>query len=367
MNNLYKMGGKRYFAAANTKDGFISYFDKIFSENECERLYILKGGPGVGKSTFMKALGNLSEEKGYETEYFHCSSDPESLDGIIIKDKRIAVVDGTSPHAVEPSLAGAREIIVDLGKAWDTDMLFDKKAEIERLSKIKKQHYKDCYTFLYSKSVMDSLVYNLIFPYILFDKLDRSAMRLSKGLFARIKTKEKGNVSIRITNAVSALGRIRLSTFEDEAETCVFLKEPFLQSRLAFHFLRAVYECAKSQNADVTASFNPESKGEIDALYFPQIKTSVSLYDEKLVSDCDRIMKKCKIVNCARFLDLKALRPLTPLRKFYCKLSENMGKQALESLEKAGKVHMEIEKIYRPCTDYGTVEKISDEIFKKIL
>lgn len=367
MNSLYKEVGKRYFAASNTKDGFVSYFDKIFSESECKRVYILKGGPGVGKSTFMKNLGKLAEEKGYNSEYFHCSSDPQSLDGIIIKDKKTAVIDGTSPHAVEPSLAGAREIIVDLGKAWDTDMLFSKKEEIEKLAKLKKQHYKDCYTFLYSKGVMDSLVYNLIFPYILFDKLDKSAMRLSKGLFAHLKAKEKGNVSIRITNAVSSLGKIRLSTFEDEAETCVFLKEPFLQGRLAFHFLRAVYEYAKSQNADVTVSYNPENKGEIDALYFPQIKTSVSLYDEKLVSDCDRIMKKCKIVNCARFLDLKGLRPLMPLRKFYCKLSENMEKQALESLGKAGTAHMDIEKIYRPCTDYGTVEKISYEIFEKIL
>lgn len=367
MNSLYKENGERYFAASNTKDGFVSYFDKIFSHNQCDRVYILKGGPGVGKSTFMKSLGKLSEQKGYLPEYFHCSSDPESLDGIIIKEKRIAVIDGTSPHAAEPVLAGAREIIIDLGTAWDTDRLFLKSEEIKALSDTKKRHYRDCYTYLYSKSVMDSLVYNLIFPYIIFDKLDKSANRLSKSLFRTHSKKSCADIKVRITNALSACGKIRLYTFEDKADTCIFLKEPFSSSRLAHKFLRSVYEYAKSVGADTVISFSPENKEEIDALYFPEINTSISLYDEKAVSECDRIQKKCRIINCARFIDLKALSPLKPLRKFYCKLSENMEKQALESLKSAGKAHMELEKIYRPCTNYKTVEKISDKFFKKIL
>ena len=89
MNSLYKDKNNGYFAAANTRGGFVSFFDKIFSEDECGRTYILKGGPGVGKSTFMKKLAKLSEDKGYTCEYFYCSSDPSSLDGIIIKEKRM--------------------------------------------------------------------------------------------------------------------------------------------------------------------------------------------------------------------------------------------------------------------------------------
>ncbi len=367
MNGLYKEEGERYFAAANTKDGFVSFFDEVFTDTECDRVYILKGGPGVGKSTFMKKLGMLALEKGYETEYFHCSSDPQSLDGIIIRDKKVAVIDGTSPHAVEPKLAGAREIIVDLGRAWDTDMLFEKKDEICSLTKSKKQHYKDCYTFLHSKNVMDGLVYNLIFPYVLFDKLDKSAARFSRNLFKSLGKKEKGNVKTRLTRALSSLGKIRLSTFENKADMCVFLKEPFEACRLSSLYLGAVYEYALQIGADIYVSFSPENKEQIDALYFPELKVSVSTYDENCVSECDKSLKKCRIINCARFLDLKGLSHLNPLRKFYSKLSKNMEKQALENLENAGKTHMDLEKIYRLCTDYKTVEKISDEYFKKIL
>lgn len=368
MIDLYKDMGEKYFAASNTKDGFVSYFDDVFSEKYCDRIYILKGGPGVGKSTFMKKLAKLSEEKGFGTEYFLCSSDPYSLDGIIIKEKRVAVIDGTNPHSVEPAMAGVREIIVDLGRAWDTDLLLEKKDEITALSHQKKKYYNECYSFLYSKSVMDSLLYNLLFPYILFDKLDRSATRLVKGIFKGYgKSDGPASVKTRITSAMSTQGRIRLSTFEDKAKMCIFIKEPFADSRLPAHYLSAVFDYAKNIGAKIHVSFNPERKNEIDAIFFPEAEVSVSVFDEALVSYCDRIQKKCRIINTARFVDIKGFSHLKPLRKFYSKLSENMQKMALESLENAGKAHAETEKIYRPCTDYGTVEKITNEYLNKII
>ena len=38
---------KRYFAAANTGKGFVSYYDEIFGK--CKRIDIIKGGSGTGK------------------------------------------------------------------------------------------------------------------------------------------------------------------------------------------------------------------------------------------------------------------------------------------------------------------------------
>ena len=366
MNGLYKEKGRHFFAASNTKDGFVSYFDEIFEENECDRVYILKGGPGCGKSTFMKKLGKSAEEKGYECEYFHCSSDPESLDGIIVRDIKIAVVDGTSPHAVEPSLSGAREIIIDLGRGWDTDKLYENKDSIKKLAELKKQHYKDCYSYLYSKDVMDRLVYNLVFPHIHFDKMEKSVSRLAKNLFGNTKN-SNGRKKIRLTEAVSSLGKIRLFTLENTADTCIFLKEPFLASRLDSLFMKRLYELSRWQTENVFVGFKADKRDEISALYFPDCKTSVSVYDESAVLECDRNFKKCKIINCARFVDTKALLPTKPLRKFYAKLSDSMEKQALDALSSAGKIHADIEKIYRQCTDYTTVENITNEYINKIL
>ena len=367
MNGLYKEKGVRYFAASNTKDGFVSYFDEIFGEDDCDRVYILKGGPGCGKSTFMKKLAKCAEDNGYSCEYFHCSSDPESLDGVIIKEKRIAVIDGTSPHTVEPVLSGVRETIIDLGRAWDTDKLYENKEALQQLNSQKKKCYKDAYSSLYGKSVMDGLVYNLVFPHIYFDKLDKSVQKLSKSILRNTGKCLKHNAKTRITEALSSLGKIRFFTFEDNAEQCIFLKEPFCGCRLPQLFMRGFVDLATSSGAEIYVSYCKDKKGEINGLYFPDSKTSLSLYNEKAVEKCDRTLKKCKIVNCTRFLNMKAMSNTKPLRRFYSKLSENMEKQALEYLSDAGKIHMETEKIYRQCTDYTSVENITNEYISKIL
>ena len=96
------MPEKEYFAAANTAAGFISYFDRIFDPSVLDDLYIIKGGPGCGKSTFMKTLRGCAEALGADTESYLCSSDPASLDGLFIPALGLAFVDGTAPHADAP-------------------------------------------------------------------------------------------------------------------------------------------------------------------------------------------------------------------------------------------------------------------------
>ena len=43
-----------FFASMNTANGFQSYFKEIFDPKQYNRSYILKGGPGSGKSSLMK-------------------------------------------------------------------------------------------------------------------------------------------------------------------------------------------------------------------------------------------------------------------------------------------------------------------------
>ena len=367
MNSLYKQNATDFFAASNTKDGFVSYFDSIFSENECDRIFILKGGPGVGKSTFMKKIATLSYEKGYLCELFHCSSDPDSLDGVIIKELRTAILDGTSPHTVEPKLAGAREVIINLGEAWDTQGLFENRHTIKELVQKKSRHYNDCYKYLYGKHVMDGLVFNLTSPYIRYDKLENSAKKLCSGIFKGSHKNTKAVVKHRLISACSSLGNTVYPTFQNLSDYCIFLKEPFRSTRLPSLFMKKIYETALELCEQIHISPCRDNSDEIEALYFPNEKVCISVYDSTLLEKCDRELKKSRVINCTRFLDTKQLSSLRPLRKFYCRLSENMENSALESLKQAGKTHAETEKIYRLYTDYKTVEKISDKFLKIIL
>ncbi|MCG9966733.1 ATPase [Pelotomaculum terephthalicicum JT] len=91
----------KLFPGGNTSLGFYSFYDHII-EKDATRVFILKGGPGVGKSTFMRKIGETMLEKGYDVEFHCCSSDNDSLDGIHIPAIRVAMIDGTAPQSEVP-------------------------------------------------------------------------------------------------------------------------------------------------------------------------------------------------------------------------------------------------------------------------
>ena len=90
-----------YFASSNSGEGFKNYYHEVFGA--AERIYVIKGGPGTGKSRFMRDTAEYAKSRGWECEHYYCSSDPASLDGLILTrgERRIAVIDGTPPHAWE--------------------------------------------------------------------------------------------------------------------------------------------------------------------------------------------------------------------------------------------------------------------------
>jgi len=71
----------------------------------------------------MKKAAAHAEQLGMLVHRIPCSSDPDSLDGILIPEVRYAVVDGTAPHIVEPQLCGCGERYIDLGSGYDTERL----------------------------------------------------------------------------------------------------------------------------------------------------------------------------------------------------------------------------------------------------
>ena len=106
------------FLGANTPQGFRSEYATLQNDPRIRRLLIIKGGPGCGKSTLMKTLGARAEACGWAVERILCSSDPDSLDGVIVPELGLALTDGTAPHVVEPKLCGCGENYVNLGKSY---------------------------------------------------------------------------------------------------------------------------------------------------------------------------------------------------------------------------------------------------------
>lgn len=151
-----------YFAASNGYHGFRSYFDKIFSPKRLNKLYILKGGPGTGKSTLMKDIAERFTDSAIITS-IRCSSDPASYDGVLIENggAAIGIVDGTSPHVVEPVYPGVVEEIINLGDGFDISGLSKKKEAVTELNELKKQAYKNAYFALSTAGGINEYITNV--------------------------------------------------------------------------------------------------------------------------------------------------------------------------------------------------------------
>ena len=75
---------RKMFPGGNTSQGFYSYYKYILSD-DAKRIFIIKGGPGTGKSNFMKRTAREMADLGYDMELHYCSSDFDSLDAIVIR------------------------------------------------------------------------------------------------------------------------------------------------------------------------------------------------------------------------------------------------------------------------------------------
>ncbi|MEG1662065.1 MAG: hypothetical protein RR332_06050, partial [Clostridiales bacterium] len=120
------------FPGSNTPLGFQSFYRQGLKG--LENVFILKGSPGSGKSTLIRKIGIAMLERGYDIEFWQCTADNESLDGIVIKSLSTAIVDGTAPHAIDPAYPGAVDEIINLGEHWSAQNLRRQKQAIIQLS-----------------------------------------------------------------------------------------------------------------------------------------------------------------------------------------------------------------------------------------
>ena len=104
-----------FYLGANSPGGFYSLYDELLRPEEARSIYILKGGPGCGKSSLMRRVGAAMEEHGLDVEYIVCSGDPDSLDAVVIPALKTALVDGTAPHGTAPLGHPAKKVSICKG------------------------------------------------------------------------------------------------------------------------------------------------------------------------------------------------------------------------------------------------------------
>jgi hypothetical protein len=192
----------------NTRYGFRGFYDQLLipGDNK-DRVFIIKGGPGTGKSTFIKRVGAELSNAGWDITYIRCSGDPASMDGVICPDAGVAVVDGTAPHVLDPSCPGAREEILNFGDYWDTDMLIRHRPDIIKLDKEKKEYVKRAYNYLGAAGLIYDDNNHIFSDAVEIGKLNNFIAKLLDELFYDMDYSVKMGTDIKFfATAVTASG-----------------------------------------------------------------------------------------------------------------------------------------------------------------
>ena len=172
------------FLAANSAKGFVSYFKECYSADDGWKAYIIKGGPGTGKSSMMKSLAAYFADKGERVELCACSSDPDSLDAVIFFDRKVVIMDGTSPHTVDPSFPGVCETIVNLSDCWDDAKLQEGREEILKLTRENKAHHARASRYITAAGTLLSDINKTASQFVNTEKTAAYAQKLANRLIS---------------------------------------------------------------------------------------------------------------------------------------------------------------------------------------
>ena len=343
---------KRYFkadalfAASNSARGFKSYYDDVFRREELERLYIIKGGPGTGKSSFMKRVAEYASSRGYYVESYRCSSDPESLDGIII-DGRIGFLDGTAPHSFDAELVGARDEIINLGEFWDSDKLRERIRDIDRLSVAKSEAYIKGYRYLSGCGSLDEIMSALVFPALKEKKLMGYVTRI----LADIQSKGSGKATPAIVDSVGMKGRVRFDSYERCAEKLYSVSDSY---GTAYIFIAAVITAAKRKGIDMRVSYDPIIPEKPDGVFFCEYGIAFVRCE---TGECE--YEGAHRINMKRFLDKGILDEVKKEYRYDAKLYDALLSSACDAFADAGEHHFELERIYSECMDFSAKERFT--------
>lgn len=351
----------KFFAAANTSSGFVCWFEDIFSAPFVDYTYIIKGGSGTGKSTLMKNAAAMAVSLGGEVEYFYCSSDPSSLDGVIMvlpDGRKIAMLDGTAPHTWDPKVPGVLDEIINLGGFWNGDILRKSKSQIVRMTKEKSNLFKAAYKdFSAAGTLMRSLISRTgeITDRV---KLDGAMRRLLEKRMREVKFNPKKHTQtkkVRLLSALSTDGEVYFDSFAD-AEMIYTVSDAVFSSTTAFDSL---IQTADSLGLSYEYAPTPLLPECCEAIYFPTLSLSV-------VSRTDASTDG--VINMVRFVDKSALSSSDRkrCREIY-KGASRLIDSGLTKLSEVKKVHGELERLYGAAMDFERLSRESNTLIKKII
>lgn len=340
------------FPGAMGPEGFISCFDHLLPQEELRRMLILKGGPGVGKSTFMRRIhAALCANEEPCTLYF-CSGDPDSLDAVAVPHAGLLILDGTAPHVVDPKIPGARDSIINLGECLDEAAMRPRLPQIRACMEDHAACSRRARACLQAASALqrDNAA-------ILASAADSA--RLAHMTRALVHTVLSADAPPPDAAKAPAARPVITDAVTPKGELCLIAENPQPRViRLVAHWgmdltavLRQLSLAARLAGYSVEEHINPMLPGHLLHLGIPALQTLVTTSDA---------------LPSEQTFDFAACVPQSSLLRHECTLEQGRAgvklhmHRAVSALSQAKQLHDELETFYMPNMNFGAWQKRLD-------
>lgn len=348
-----------FFLGANSADGFYSLYDQLGDTESTYDFMILKGGPGVGKSTFMKRIGAAAEERGLETEQIRCSGDPASLDAVLIPSLGVAVVDGTAPHVMEPKYPAAVDRYLNLGCFYDVDRLKERRQEIIACTRGYQAEYEKAYACLRACGAVRSELESGMAAWVDLEKLRR---RL-RNIWLRQRGKrrrETGTEKRRFLGGLTPAGRVWCVGSLNMLCSHVYeLRDPY---HLTAPLLTELCGMIRADGYDVLLCMDPDVPGRIQHLMVPELGVGFVTTDRRFALQ-ERPHRRLRV---DQMLDREQFALMRGALRLKERLADELEAEGAEHLRLAGEKHRELEMIYHPFVDFDGVAALAEMECRRI-
>lgn len=354
---------RKMFPGGITYLGFYSFYQYLAGENK-KHIYIIKGGPGVGKSTFMKKIAHVVLEKGYDLEYHCCSSDKNSIDGVYIPELGVALLDGTSPHMVDPKYPGAVDEIINLGDYWEESKIIPYRQDIIATRETISRSFQAAYFALKDvKNALDEWDFYLQ-PYHNWRGINSYYLDIIKEL------KDTAEIGQGRERHLFAWGHTPqgktqyIDSLIQESKTLYLLSGQEGTGKATL--LSRIAEYGKILNLDLEIYHNALEPQKIDLLNFPNLKLSlaISSIDYPYIPEFSgRIIT----LDFDQYINSKELKIHQEHMASCRQRIEDGYKRANAHTQQAKSLHDKLEGYYISAMNFAGIEKKREVVLEKIL
>lgn len=315
----------------------------------------------------MKEIGQHFGNQGYDIEYHWCSSDPDSLDGVVIGSHQVAVLDGTAPHVIDPRYPGAVDEIVNLGQYWQRSALADNRAGIIEIS----DQISFCFQQAYHRLAEAHMALQewTVYPQKVRDDrvIARNTLALVEDFLQGTEGSPHTGVRHLFAGAITPAGIILKVEHILEADTALYALKGSPGSGVR-DLIGHLVHMIELSGVRAEIFHNPLDPAQIDIVFLPD-------YQRALLYTGDYMFPYAEQLTGTRYkrqLDFDQLLPQEALNPYAKRIAlakerlENGIRESVEWIALAKQLHDRLEDFYVKAMDFPSLDQHRDDLIEDI-